>query len=115
MDRVAGTPVPVGDGRWTGQAGEPGEPDPGLAVAAAQRGDTEAFRVLYRDIQPRLLRYLRALVGEDAEVVASETWLQGARDLGGVKVSYAGVRGLWGPVGRHRALDHLLRAGRRPS
>ncbi len=35
MDRVAGTPVPVGDGRRTDQDGEPGGPDPGLAVAAA--------------------------------------------------------------------------------
>ncbi|HUA29074.1 MAG TPA: hypothetical protein VMC03_09315, partial [Streptosporangiaceae bacterium] len=47
----------------------------------AQRGDGEAFRVLYRDTQPRLLRYLRALVGDDAEDVASETWLQISRDL----------------------------------
>src|ERR1700722_11460583 len=83
MDRVAGRPVPTGDRPETGQARAPDEPDPGLALAAAQQGDTEAFRVLYRDIQPRLLRYLRALVGEDAEDVASETWLQVARDLGG--------------------------------
>ena len=52
-------------------------------MAQAQRGDPEAFRVLYRDIQPRLVRYLRALAGEDAEDVASETWLQVARDLAG--------------------------------
>ncbi|HTW03692.1 MAG TPA: hypothetical protein VMF87_25560, partial [Streptosporangiaceae bacterium] len=45
----------------------------------AQRGDGEAFRELYRDTQPRLLRYLRALVGDDAEDVASETWLQISR------------------------------------
>jgi 5-carboxymethyl-2-hydroxymuconic-semialdehyde dehydrogenase len=37
--------------------------------------------VLYRDIQPRLLRYLRALAGQDAEDLASETWLQVTRDL----------------------------------
>ena len=114
MDRVAGTPVPVGDGRRTDQDGEPGGPDPGLAVAAAQRGDTDAFRVLYRDIQPRLLRYLRALVGEDAEDVASETWLQVARDLGGFQGGYDGFRGWVVTVGRHRALDHLRREGRRP-
>jgi DNA-directed RNA polymerase specialized sigma24 family protein len=33
-------------------------------VGQAQRGDPEAFRVLYRDIQPRLLRYLHSLVGQ---------------------------------------------------
>ena len=113
MDRVAGAPVPIGDERRTDRDGEPGELDPGLAVAAARRGDADAFRVLYRDIQPRLLRYLRALVGEDAEDVASETWLQVARDLGGFQGGYDGFRGWVVTVGRHRALDHLRREGRR--
>jgi RNA polymerase sigma-70 factor (ECF subfamily) len=45
------------------------------AVRRAQDGDEDAFRELYRDLQPRLLRYLRALVGDDADDVASETWL----------------------------------------
>lgn len=114
MDRVAGTAVPVGDGPWADQSRDPGESDPGLAVTAAQQGDPDAFRVLYRDIQPRLLRYLRALVGEDAEDVASETWLQVARDLGRFEGSYDGFRGWVVTVGRHRALDHLRREGRRP-
>jgi RNA polymerase sigma-70 factor, ECF subfamily len=114
MDRVAGRPVPTGDRLRTDQAGAPDEPDPGLALAAAQQGDTEAFRVLYRDIQPRLVRYLRALVGEDAEDVTSETWLQVARDLGGFQGTYDGFRGWVVTVGRHRALDHLRREGRRP-
>src|SRR5262249_34871076 len=60
-------------------AGRP--PDLSSLVCAAQQGDDEAFRGLYRAVQPGLLRYLRALVGEDAEDVASETWLQVARDL----------------------------------
>ncbi|HEX3923801.1 MAG TPA: sigma factor, partial [Streptosporangiaceae bacterium] len=50
-------------------------------VARAQRGDSDAFRTLYRDTQPRLLRYLRAIVNDDAEDIASETWLQVTRDL----------------------------------
>src|SRR3984885_2448371 len=33
------------------------------ALVAAQRGDPDAFRLLYRDTQPRLLRYLHALTG----------------------------------------------------
>jgi RNA polymerase sigma-70 factor (ECF subfamily) len=113
MDRVAGTPVPLGDARWP----DPEEPDgldPGIALAAAQRGDSEAFRLLYRDIQPRLVRYLRALVGDDAEDVASETWLQVARDLGQFQGGYDGFRGWVATVGRHRGLDHLRREGRRP-
>jgi RNA polymerase sigma-70 factor, ECF subfamily len=88
----------------------------GLAavVAQAQRGDADAFRALYRDTQPRLLRYLRALVGDDAEDVASETWLQISRDLASFHGDGDGFRGWAATIARHRALDHLRRAARRP-
>jgi RNA polymerase sigma-70 factor, ECF subfamily len=88
--------------------------DPGGLVERAQRGDPEAFRVLYRDIQPRLLRYLHALVGQDAEDVAAETWLQITRDLPGFAGDYDHFRGWTATIARHRALDHLRRAARRP-
>ncbi|MCZ9346978.1 RNA polymerase sigma factor, partial [Streptomyces sp. TRM76130] len=52
------------------------------AVRAAQDGDETAFRTVYRAVHPRLLGYVRTLVGEgDAEDVASESWLQITRDL----------------------------------
>src|ERR1700691_1455893 len=60
-------------------AGPPGAAS--AAPPAAQRGAPDAFRLLYRDTQPRLLRYLHALTGDDAEDIASETWLHIARDL----------------------------------
>ena len=50
------------------------------ALERARRGDEQAFAVLYRALHPPLQRYLRSLVGDDAEDVASETWLQAARD-----------------------------------
>jgi RNA polymerase sigma-70 factor, ECF subfamily len=84
------------------------------AVGRAQRGDPEAFRALYRDIQPRLLRYLHALVGQDAEDVAAETWLQVTRDLPGFSGDYDHFRGWTATIARHRALDHLRRTARRP-
>lgn len=84
------------------------------AVVAAQGGDEEGFRQLYRDVQPRLLRYLRALVGDDAEDVASDTWLQVARDVAGFRGDIDGFRGWTTTIARHRALDHLRRARRRP-
>ena len=34
------------------------------AVLAAQDGDEDAFRTVYRAVQPRLLGYIRTLVGE---------------------------------------------------
>ncbi len=84
------------------------------AIARAQTGDEAAFRVLYRDTQPRMLRYLHALVGADAEDVASETWLQVARDRPGFRGDGDGFRGWVATVARHRATDHLRRARRRP-
>ena len=66
-------------------------------------------------MQPGLLRYLRALVGEDAEDVASETWLQIARDIGGYRAEGGGFRGWAATIARHRALDHLRHRQRRPS
>ncbi|HET6503534.1 MAG TPA: RNA polymerase sigma factor [Amycolatopsis sp.] len=84
------------------------------ALRAAQDGDEDAFRVLYRSVQPGLVRYLRVLVGEDAEDVASEAWLQIARDLGKFRGDLDGFRGWSATIARHRALDHLRRARRRP-
>ncbi len=86
----------------------------GGAVTAAQRGDSEAFRTVYRDAQPRLLRYLHALVGDDAEDVASETWLQVTRDLATFTGDYDHFRGWIATIARHRALDHLRHQARRP-
>jgi RNA polymerase sigma-70 factor (ECF subfamily) len=85
------------------------------ALRCAQRGDGEAFRLLYRDLQPRLLRYLHALAGQDAEDIASETWLQVTRDLAGFTGSYDGFRGWVATIARHRALDHLRRQSRKPA
>ena len=84
------------------------------AIARAQAGDESAFRVLYRDTQPRVLRYLQAIVGADAEDVASETWLQVTRDLPSFRGDGDGFRGWVATVARHRATDHLRRARRRP-
>ncbi|TYB40530.1 RNA polymerase sigma factor [Micromonospora sp. AP08] len=83
------------------------------AVVAAQAGDEAAFRFLYRSLQPGLLRYLTALVGADAEDVASEAWLQISRDL----PSFTGgeFRAWTVTIARNRAMDHLRRQRRRPA
>jgi RNA polymerase sigma-70 factor (ECF subfamily) len=85
-------------------------------VRAAGGGNQEAFRLLYREVQPGLLRYLRGLVGgEDAEDIASETWLQIARDIRTFRDEGVGFRGWAATIGRHRAMDHLRRVQRRPA
>jgi len=44
-------------------------------LAAAQRGSEQAFSVLWRDVNPALLRYLRVVAAEYAEDVAAEIGL----------------------------------------
>ncbi|MFB7329236.1 MULTISPECIES: RNA polymerase sigma factor [unclassified Streptomyces] len=102
-----------------GQGGEPRraqayDGELGAAVARAQEGDEEAFAVAYRLVQPGLLGYVRGLVGEDAEDVASEAWLEIARDLGRFRGDGPGFRGWTATIARHRALDHLRRRRVRP-
>ncbi|RPE39999.1 RNA polymerase sigma-70 factor (ECF subfamily) [Streptomyces sp. Ag109_O5-1] len=86
----------------------------GAAVAQAQEGDEAAFTVAYRIVQPGMLGYLRGIVGDDAEDVASDAWLEIARDLGRFKGDGAGFRGWTATIARHRALDHLRRQRVRP-
>ncbi|MER5742314.1 RNA polymerase sigma factor [Streptomyces sp. NPDC002225] len=86
------------------------------AVLAAQDGDEDAFRSVYRAVQPRLLGYIRTLVGEpDAEDVASESWLQIARDLDRFSGDADRFRGWAARIARNRALDHIRMRGRRPA
>ena len=92
----------------------PTDVDLTASLPAARRGDENAFRVLYRATQPALLRYLRVLVGEDAEDVASEAWLQVARDLPTFRGDADGFRGWATTIARNRAMDHLRRLRRRP-
>jgi RNA polymerase sigma-70 factor (ECF subfamily) len=84
-------------------------------VAAAQHGDVRAFENLFLCVQPPLLRYLRTLVGDDCADVASETWLQVTRDLPRFRGGGADFKGWVVTIGRHRALDHMRAARRRPS
>ncbi|WP_031083681.1 RNA polymerase sigma factor [Streptomyces sp. NRRL WC-3549] len=86
------------------------------AVLAAQDGDEDAFRTVYRAVHPRLLGYIRTLVGEpDAEDVASESWLQIARDLGRFSGDADRFRGWAARIARNRSLDHIRMRGRRPA
>ncbi|MEY9892974.1 RNA polymerase sigma-70 factor (ECF subfamily) [Catenulispora sp. MAP5-51] len=83
------------------------------ALAAARRGEETGFAELWHALHPLLLRYLRAVVGDAAEDVASETWLQAAKDVRGYRGDAAGFRVWLFRVARHRALDELRKASRR--
>ncbi|THA24850.1 RNA polymerase sigma factor [Streptomyces sp. RKND-216] len=86
------------------------------AVRAAQEGDECAFRTVYRTVQPRLLGYVRTLVPDaDAEDIASEAWLQIARDISNFSGDADRFRGWTARIARNRALDHIRMRGRRPA
>jgi RNA polymerase sigma-70 factor (ECF subfamily) len=85
------------------------------ALSAAQTGAEWGFIALYRDLQPRMLRYVAALVGfADAEDVMAEAWLHVARDLGRFRGDVDGFRGWVSTISRNRAVDHLRSRARQP-
>ncbi|WP_282792747.1 sigma-70 family RNA polymerase sigma factor [Streptomyces sp. CC224B] len=84
------------------------------AVEAAQRGDEAAFALVYRWVQPGLLGMVRGLAGDESEDVASEAWLQIARDLGQFTGDGADFRRWAAAVARNRARDHARRHLSRP-
>jgi RNA polymerase sigma-70 factor (ECF subfamily) len=83
------------------------------ALRRAIGGDTTGFVALYRELQPRLFRYARALVGQDADDVTGEAWLQIARDLPTFFGDLEGFRGWTASITRHRALDLIKARDRR--
>jgi RNA polymerase sigma-70 factor (ECF subfamily) len=82
------------------------------ALSLALSGDEAGFLELWRQLQPRLLRYLRVLGCADADDVASETWLQVVRDLRRFSGGEPEFRRWLFTIGRHRAID-AARAGAR--
>jgi RNA polymerase sigma-70 factor (ECF subfamily) len=89
-----------------------GVPDLEAALRQAMGGDPAGFATLYRELQPKLFRYARALVGQDADDVTGEAWLQIARDLPSFFGDLDGFRGWAASITRHRALD-LIKARHR--
>jgi RNA polymerase sigma-70 factor, ECF subfamily len=98
-------------------AGEDSQFD--LILLAAQGGDEDAFADLWRELQPRLLRFLRSRGADrafvDAETVAGETWLQVARDLPKFSGDYPAFRGWLYAIARNRLIDAQRAEARRPS
>lgn len=84
------------------------------SLVAARAGNPIAFEAIYRALAPRLARYARGLVGQDAEDVAAEAWLQIVRDLSRFDGDWDAFRGWAARILRNRAIDHLRAQSRRP-
>jgi RNA polymerase sigma-70 factor, ECF subfamily len=93
--------------------GELGERFPGV-LASAAAGDPEAFAELWRATHPVLLRYLKVVCGDQAEDVASETWLKTVRALPSFVGDEQAFRGWLTVVARNHVRDVGRRAARRP-
>jgi RNA polymerase sigma-70 factor (ECF subfamily) len=78
----------------------------------AQSGDPLAFGELWRDAQPMLLRYLRVMVDDRAEDVASFTWLRVIEGLGTFRGGEPGFRRRLVTVARNHAIDVVHRERR---
>jgi RNA polymerase sigma-70 factor, ECF subfamily len=84
-------------------------------LASAQSGDEAAFAVLWRDGNPALLRYLRAMTPESAEDVAAETWVQIVRGLGKFRGEEQDWRAWLFTTARRRMLDQARLRRRHPT
>ena len=74
-------------------------------LAAAQAGAEWAVAALYRELQPRVLRYLAAREPREAEDLASDVWLDVARGLGRFRGDEVGFRAWVFTIARRRLLD----------
>jgi RNA polymerase sigma-70 factor (ECF subfamily) len=79
-------------------------------IAEAQRGDHRALHALYEATAPRLLGYVRSLIGpDDADDVASETWTRILIDLPAYRTDRGDFHSWAAAIARYRAIDHLRR------
>jgi RNA polymerase sigma-70 factor (ECF subfamily) len=80
----------------------------------ARRGDDTSFALLFRDLQPALVRYLRVAAGPVGEDLASETWVRVAQGLGRFRGDARGFHAWVFTIARHRILDWRRREARAP-
>ncbi|HYH51386.1 MAG TPA: sigma-70 family RNA polymerase sigma factor [Acidimicrobiia bacterium] len=86
--------------------------DLAVTLVAAQEGDDHALAALWRELQPSLLRYLRAVEPDAADDIASDTWLEVTRRLGRFTGGEREFRGWLFTIARHRLIDNRRRAAR---
>lgn len=82
-------------------------------LAAAAAGDGPAITTLYRDVQPRLLRYLRARAPDVCEDLAADVWVALAPQLGRFEGGETEFSGWVFSIARNKLTDHWRKAKRR--
>ena len=82
-------------------------------LAGARAGEGWALAALWRDLHPRLFRYLRSQEPWAAEDLASEAWLGVVRGLAVFEGDEATLRGWAFTIARRRLIDHRRKQARR--
>jgi|SRR5581483_3165964 len=83
-------------------------------IAAAAAGADWAIAVLYDDLQPSLLAYLRSHERAEAEDLAAEVWQGIGEGLSRFEGDESGFRAWAFTIARHRLIDWRRRRSRRP-
>jgi RNA polymerase sigma-70 factor, ECF subfamily len=83
-------------------------------LTAAQDGGEWAVAILYRWLHPAVVGYLRARAGDDAEDLASETWIAVARGLSSFSGDESSFRSWVFTIAHRRVIDHHRVTARRP-
>src|SRR3954463_3446582 len=83
-------------------------------IAAARTGAEWAIAVLYDELQPPLLAYLRSHERAEAEDLAAEVWQGVGEGLSRFEGEEAGFRAWVFTIARHRLIDWRRRRSRRP-
>jgi RNA polymerase sigma-70 factor, ECF subfamily len=83
-------------------------------LAAARGGDEQAFAVLWRELQPAVLRYFQVVAAPAAEDLAADTWMAVIGGLGRFRGEERAFRAWIFTLARHRAIDWHRQARRRP-
>ncbi|MDA8358761.1 MAG: sigma-70 family RNA polymerase sigma factor [Actinomycetota bacterium] len=83
------------------------------ALADARRGDEWAIAVLFRTLQPPLMRYLRHHAPDVAEDLAAECWLAVSKVLANFEGDAQDLRAWLFGAARNQVANHYRTRGRR--
>jgi RNA polymerase sigma-70 factor (ECF subfamily) len=90
-----------------------GTRDFGAIIDAARGGEDWAVRLLFEDLQPRLLRYLSSRARHAADDIAGEVWEAIARGISTFEGDESGFRAWAFTIARRRVIEHQRRSTRR--
>ncbi|MFC6345275.1 RNA polymerase sigma factor, partial [Nocardioides hankookensis] len=85
------------------------------ALVAARSGDERGFATVWRELHPRLLRYLRGRGEESPEDLAAETWMHVVHGLSSFEGGVPEFRAWLFTIARHRAVDRGRARTRTPA